>query len=233
MRPFVQADIRKMRELPIRLRSGRREQASWEARGPRAPAYEAAACPLRREAPARSPGPLDAFKLARRQWLASERVEMSALARELGVNRVTLYRWVGSREQLLVEVIWQLAEQALRILDEQAERTGADRIVHSASGLVEVAIENPGMRHWLAQEGEAAMRLLTLRESGYQERLVGWFERLLAEEADAGHLELDAEVRDVAYAIVRLMESYVYTDLITGEEPEPGHAEPILRMLLR
>jgi len=176
---------------------------------------------------------VDAFKLARRQWLAGERVEMSALARELGVNRVTLYRWVGSREQLLVEVIWQLAEQAMRILDEEAERTGADRVVHSASGLVDVAIVNPGMRYWLAQEGEAAMRLLTLRESGYQERLAEWFEQLLREESDDGRLELDADVTDVAYAIVRLMESYVYTDLITGEQPEAGRAEPVLRMLLR
>ena len=35
------------------------------------------------------------------------------------------------------------------------------------------------------------------------------------------------------YVIVRLIESYVYLDLITGEEAEPGRAEPILRMLLR
>ena len=34
---------------------------------------------------------------------------MSALADELGVNRVTLYRWIGSRDRLLVEVIWSLA----------------------------------------------------------------------------------------------------------------------------
>jgi hypothetical protein len=33
--------------------------------------------------------------------------------------------------------------------------------------------------------------------------------------------------------IVRLIESYVYLDFITGEEAEPGRAEPILRSLLR
>ena len=32
--------------------------------------------------------------------------------------------------------------------------------------------------------------------------------------------------------IVRLIESYVYLDFITGEEPSSS-AEPILRMLLR
>src|SRR4051812_12226684 len=64
---------------------------------------------LANEAAPRRPTPLDAFLLARRKFLAAERIDMSALADELGVNRVTLYRWVGSREQLLVEVVWSLA----------------------------------------------------------------------------------------------------------------------------
>jgi AcrR family transcriptional regulator len=182
--------------------------------------------------PARA-GPLEAFKLARRRWRAGERIDMSALARELGVNRVTLYRWVGSREQLLVEVIWSLAERTLENLDSRTRATGAARVVKVASGFIDAVIINPGMRFWLSEEGEAAMRLLTLREPGYQVRLVGWHERLLREEAAAGRLELAADLHEVAYVIVRLIESYVYLGFITGEEPEPGRAEPILRMLLR
>ena len=182
--------------------------------------------------PART-GPLDAFKLARRKWQDAERVDMSALARELGVNRVTLYRWVGSREQLLVEVIWSLAERTLSNLDSRTRATGAQRVVKVASGFIDAVITNPGMRFWLAEEGEAAMRLLTLRKPGYQARLVGCYERMLDEEATAGRLELAADLHEVAYVIVRLIESYVYLDFITGEEPEPGRAEPILRMLLR
>ena len=182
---------------------------------------------------AAGPGPLDAFKLARRKWQNAERVDMSALARELGVNRVTLYRWVGSREQLLVEVIWSLAERTLERLDARTRAKGAERAVKVASGFIDAVITNRGMRFWLAEEGEAAMRLLTVREPGYQVRLVGWHERLLREEAEAGRLELAADLHEVAYVIVRLIESYVYLDFITGEEPEPGRAEPILRMLLR
>jgi hypothetical protein len=33
--------------------------------------------------------------------------------------------------------------------------------------------------------------------------------------------------------MVRLIESYTYLDLITGEQPDVGRVEPILRMLLR
>jgi AcrR family transcriptional regulator len=55
---------------------------------------------------------------------------MIALARELGVNRVTLYRWVGSREQLLVAVIWSLAERTLENLDARTRAIGAERVVN-------------------------------------------------------------------------------------------------------
>jgi len=178
-------------------------------------------------------GPLDAFKLARRKWQNAERIDMSAIAKELGINRVTLYRWVGSREQLLVEVIWSLAERTLEKLDAGTRKTGAERVVHVAAGFVDAVIANRGMQFWLAEEGESAMRLLTLRDPGYQARLIGWHERVLREEAEAGRLELPADLHEVAYVIVRLIESYVYLDLITGEPPEARRAEPIMRMLLR
>ena len=179
------------------------------------------------------PGPLDAFKLARRKWQGAQRVDMSALAKELGVNRVTLYRWVGSREQLMVEVIWSLAERTLENLDARTRATGAGRIVRVVTRFIDAVITNRGMQFWLAEEGEAAMRLLTVREPGYQVRLVDWHERLVRGEVEAGRLELPVDPHEVAYMLVRVIESYVYLDLITGEKPEPGRAEPILRMLLR
>ena len=36
---------------------------------------------------------------------------MQTLARELGTSRFTLHRWVGSRDLLLGEVLWSLAEK--------------------------------------------------------------------------------------------------------------------------
>jgi hypothetical protein len=51
---------------------------------------------------------------ARRAFLAGERVDMGAIGQELGVSRVTLYRWVGNRGQLLGEVLAALAIQTAR-----------------------------------------------------------------------------------------------------------------------
>jgi hypothetical protein len=176
---------------------------------------------------------LAAFKLARRRFLACERVEMSALADELQVNRVTLYRWVGTRDQLLVEVIWSLARRTLDDIEQSVRARGGARIVEVVTRFLEAVIANPGMQRWLAEEGEYAMRLLTRRDGGFQPRLIAAVADLLRREADAGALDVPADLDEVAYVIVRLIESYTYLDLITGEAPDARRAEPILRLLLR
>src|SRR5664280_2168493 len=179
------------------------------------------------------PTALDAFRLARRKFLAAERVEMSALADELGVNRATLYRWIGSRDQLLVEIIWSLAERTLENIDDDVATKGAERIVQVITRFLEAVISNAGMQRWLAEEGEYAMQLLTRHDTDFQPRLIGAVQELLKQEAEAGRLDLPVDLHELAYVIVRLIESYTYLDLITGERPEARRAEPILRMLLR
>jgi AcrR family transcriptional regulator len=175
----------------------------------------------------------DALRLGRRTFLAPGRLDMSALADELGVNRVTLYRWLGSRDRLLVEVIWSLAQRTLADAEARTRARGAERIIRVVTRFVETVITNPGMQRWLADEGEHAMRLLTRHETDFQPRLIAAIEELLRDEADAGRLDLPVDLHELAYVIVRLIESYIYLDLITGEHPDAQRVEPILRMLLR
>lgn len=175
----------------------------------------------------------DAFRLARRKFLAAERIDMSALAGELGVNRVTLYRWVGSRNRLLVEVVWSVGQRTLEKVDAGVKERGSERVVQVVTRFLDAVITSDGMKRWLAEEGELAMRLLTRHDTGFQPRLIDWIYALLSEESDAGRMSLPADLREVAYVIVRLIESYTYLDLITGEDPDARRAEPILRLLLR
>jgi AcrR family transcriptional regulator len=175
----------------------------------------------------------DALRIGRHKFRAGQRIDMSAVADELGVNRVTLYRWIGSRDRLLVEVIWSLAERAIAASDRSTTARGAERIVQITTTFIDTVIADPGMKCWLAEEGEHAMRLLTRHETNFQPRLIGAVEQLLTDEADADRLDVPVDLHDLAYVIVRLIESYIYLDLITGEDPEMRTAEPILRMLLR
>ena len=50
------------------------------------------------------------------RWIASRRrLEMKGVADELGISRVTLFRNVGTREELLSEALWVLTEQTLAL----------------------------------------------------------------------------------------------------------------------
>jgi AcrR family transcriptional regulator len=196
------------------------------ATAPEAPAMPALT-PLRRQlagaAAERRPAALDAFLAARRRFVAGERVDMTALAAQLGVNRVTLYRWVGSRDQLLVEIVWSLAQRTLADL-ERAHR-GRGRTVGILTGFLDATLTHPGMQRWLAEEDESAMRLLTRHETDFQPRLIAAVEALLD--------PADPDRHEVAYALVRVIESYTYLDLITGERPEAERARPIFARLVR
>lgn len=55
--------------------------------------------------------------------------------------------------------------------------------------------------------------------------------QVLRREAASGALDVPVDLHELAYVIVRLIESYSYLDLISGEQPDARRAEPILRML--
>jgi AcrR family transcriptional regulator len=176
---------------------------------------------------------MDVFALARQRFMAGERVEMGAIAEELGLNRVTVYRWVGSREQLLVEVLWSLAEPTLNHERERVNARGSERVVQILTSFIVAVISNKGMMRFVSEEGELAIRLMTRPESGFQPRLIGWVHDLLEEESSVGRLDLPGELGDCAYGLVRVIESYISLDLITGGKPDPSRAEHILRLILR
>ena len=183
--------------------------------------------------PDAGPVPEEVLRLGRRRFNSAQRIEMTALAAELGVNRVTLYRWVGSRERLLVEVMWSLAERALDLARSQVPPDAADRSVRVVVGFLDLVLAHPGMQQLLNTDIDLAMRLLTHRASGFQPRLLGEVEELLREEAAAGRLDVPMDAHELAYVVVRLIESYTYLNVLMGEEPEAACAEAALRLLLR
>ena len=107
---------------------------------------------------------------------------MGVLADELGINRVTLYRWFGSRDDFIVEVVWSLALRTFDFVEEKVRAQGAERVVAIVTGFLDTIITNPGMQRWLGEDGEHAMRLLTGRRTDFQQRLIDAIQGLLEEE---------------------------------------------------
>lgn len=180
------------------------------------------------------PTALDAFRQARRTFLRGQRIDMGRLSQALGVNRATLYRWVGSRDQLLVEVIWSLSRGTFEKLleDPAVHQPGRSRSASVLDAYVHAVIGNSGMQTFVQSEGELALRLLTTRATDYQSRLLAFVRRLLAEDLDAGRLKTEIPLEDLTYIVVRILESYVYLSLITGERPDADRAARVLQALL-
>src|SRR5258708_13510475 len=124
---------------------------------------------LQQGAPARRATALDAFTLARRRFLRGERVDMGGLSTGLGVNRATLYRWVGTREQLLVEILWSLAERTLsdQLKRVEAEDITGNRVATLLSRFGSDCLSNPGMRQSHPAENPPPFPLLTLARYGF------------------------------------------------------------------
>src|SRR5258705_4641466 len=127
----------------------------------------------RRCTPRRHMPPDEVFDAALRRFLERRRVDMRSLAAELGIGRATLYRRTGSRDQLLGHVLWYLTERNLQRAVRHAEGlTGAARIMAVIGNFLAEANEQPSLRHFLATEPEAALRILTSKRGIVQPGVV-------------------------------------------------------------
>ena len=176
--------------------------------------------------------PLDALKAARRRFLRQERVDMNELAAELGVGRATLYRWVGDRDQLLGEVLWSLTESALENVKAETEGEGAAWVLAVYRRFGELILDTPAVRHFVQVEPEAALRVMTTKSSPQQARVIAWYRDLLVEAQDRFGIDYRLDPETLAFTLIRVAESFLWTDLITGEEPDLSRGWEVARVLM-
>jgi AcrR family transcriptional regulator len=176
--------------------------------------------------------PADALQAARRRFLGGERVDMNDLAQELGIGRATLYRWVGSRDQLLGEVLWSLAELGLAQSRTEATGRGAAWVLDVYRRFGDLIVGLEPLRHFVKSEPECALRVMTSKASPLQRRVVDTFRDVLVEARKTRGLKLRLDPETLAFAMVRIAESFLWTDLITGGTPDLAKAHEVTRVLL-
>jgi AcrR family transcriptional regulator len=157
-----------------------------------------------------------ALALATKHFLASERVDVQAIARELGLARATMHRWFQTRETLLGEVLAALAERRLAAIREETPGAGAAALLQALDGFNREVVATPGMRFLLAQEHERALRILTSGAGIVQPRVVAAIQQMIEAETQAGDYTPKIAPNPLAYAIVRLGEAFLYNDAIVG-----------------
>jgi hypothetical protein len=178
--------------------------------------------------------PREIFDAAVDTYLACRRLDMRALAGELSISRATLYRHAGGRDRLLGEVLCYRTRLALASAAAGTERLkGEKRVVTIVERFMRLVHESAPLHRLLEAEPETALRLLTSKHGPVQRRVIDGLERLLAYEESNGELRPGVEPGALAYAIVRIGESFLYADVIADNDPDVDQAVTLVSRLLR
>jgi hypothetical protein len=180
------------------------------------------------------PDAVKAFLIARETFIAGERIDMGRLAMRIGIDRTSLFRWVGNRDSLLTEVLWSLAVPTLSKADvASADLRGAERVVAVLTSFAHDLITASYFRAFLRREPARALRLLTTNDSEIQRRYVAVAEELVRNELGERPFGRAITPNELAYLLVRISESFTYADLITGDAPSAERARAAFELVLR
>ncbi len=170
------------------------------------------------------------------RWITDgRRLDMQGLADELGVSRVTLFRRVGSREELLSQALWLLTERTLDVAVARWEAERPEGELHTPGTIRHInaiVAGSAGLRRLLDDEPALAMRVLTDPRGRVQTGIVAFNEELLRRDMDEFGLVTIIEPSALAYALVRLGESFLYADVLAARKPDVETANRLQRALI-
>jgi AcrR family transcriptional regulator len=166
-------------------------------------------------------------------FVTGQRLDMRSLARRLGVARATLYRRVGNREQLLDELLWW---RARRLLVDQVQASaglaGIARLVAVIGGVLRAVARDRPLRAFLESDPETALRLLTGARSTVHRGMASALEKLIDLERGRGSFDASLDTPTLAYAILRISEGFLYSDVIADRTPDIDRATTVIEGLL-
>jgi AcrR family transcriptional regulator len=154
--------------------------------------------------------------VAHREFLAGRRLDVRAIAAEVGVARATVYRWFGSRDRLVGEMIASDAERYFRRVRARVGGRGARALLETFDRINRGLSRSVALRRFLEREREAALRVLTSNGGVVDERAVAVITELIEDEVRRGSFEPAVEPPTLAYAIVGLANAFLYNDAVAG-----------------
>jgi len=170
------------------------------------------------------------------RWIHDgRRLDMQGLADELGVSRVTLFRRVGSREELLSQALWLLTERMLEAAAAawEAERPEGELHTPGTGRHINALVsQSAGLRRLLDDEPTLTIRVLTDPRGRVQAGIVAFIEELLRRDIAEFGLVTLIEPGALAYALVRLGESFLYADVLAARKPDVATANRLQQALV-
>jgi AcrR family transcriptional regulator len=158
----------------------------------------------------------DVLAAAMHRFLRGRRIDVQAIAAELGLGRTTIYRWFGSREGLIGEVLNAAADPLFDEARAKASGRGGPMLLETFDRFNRSLADAPALRQFLEQERDAALRIITSSGGMVQPHSVERITALIEEEVRTGSYVPPVEPATLAYAIVRLGEAFLFNDAAAG-----------------
>jgi AcrR family transcriptional regulator len=154
--------------------------------------------------------------LAMNRYLRGRRIDVQAIASELGIGRTTIYRWFGSRDELIGEVLVRAAEPLLAQARASAGGKGGPALLETLDRFNRGLADAPALRQFVEHERDAALRVITSSAGTVQPRIAALITEMILREVSAGAYEPLVEPSTLGYAIVRLGEAFLFNDAVAG-----------------
>ncbi len=174
----------------------------------------------------------DVLDAALQRYLRGRRIDVRAIAGELGLGRTTVYRWFGSREGLIGELLIRAVEPLFDEAHAAARGRGAARLLDAFERVNRGLAEAPALRQFLEQERDTALRIITSSAGVVQQNAVRRVTEWIEEETRMGAYSAPVDPATLAYAIVRLAEAFIYNDAVAGIRGDIGRLREVEAAIL-
>src|SRR5256714_11295855 len=172
------------------------------------PAAPSPASPRGRPAAASRQDVIDA---AMHRYLSGRRIDVQAIAGELGLGRVTIYRWFGSGEELVGGVLVGAAEPLLADARDGARGRGARLLLSTFDRFNRGLAGAPALRTFVSSERDAA-RIITSGKGPVQPRIVAMITALIEDEVRTGTYDPPVEAGTPGPPILRPARAVPFND---------------------
>ena len=150
------------------------------------------------------------------RYLRCRRVDLQAVAAEVGVGRTTIYRWFGSRDRLLGEILARAVDPLVDESRAGARGRGGPALLDTFDRLNRGLAESPALRRFLEDERDTALRVITSDAGVLQPHMVARMTALIEAEVRAGRYRPPVDCETLGYAIVKLAEAFLFSDAVAG-----------------
>jgi AcrR family transcriptional regulator len=169
---------------------------------------------------------------ARRAFVAGDRVDLQRIAAELGVARVSLYRWYGNREGLLDALFLEGYRLEFDRALQHCVARGPQRVLCIFDFIMRAYEQAEPMHRFVAQEPVLARRLMTSPVGAFHQEKVATIRDLIDGERGVDGWAPPVESGALAYVAMHLMDDLNFSDPAHGLQGNRSQLLAVLRALL-